>query len=127
MKTLTIEDIQKAMDAIKTPEWLKGPECHIYMNIESYNLLYKSFPDNPVLKYERRLSRIKVFVDNEVPANQFFYCPHRVMELYKQLKHHRFMDPKVDCFKTAAGLYEMETKGRHDEFNDRTIDTRKYF
>lgn len=124
MEKLTIEDIIEAMNALKMPKWTKGPECHIYMNIENFNKLKEAFPDNPVFKYEHRVHCLKVFVDNEVPADQFFYCPHAVMQLYKQLKNHPFTDSGVDCFKVAVGLYEMETKGRHDEFKGKTINTR---
>lgn len=93
---------------------MKSDQFEIFLNPKNYDKLVQEMTKGQEIPtgFYTSFAGIKIHVDNEVPEDQFFLANYRVMELYKQLKNHPWVDKNRDLFKIAAMLYEGEQNGK---------------
>lgn len=91
---------------------MKSDQFEIFLNQKNYDKLVQEMTKGQEIIQDvyTSFAGVKIYIDNEVPEDQFFLANHRVMELYKQLKNHPWVDKSRDLFKIAAMLYESEQK-----------------
>lgn len=111
LRDLTIEKLKEALNDLESLPKLKPDKCIILCQ-NDFNIIYEHANKPKDLTW-LPLAYVRIIVDDDVPANTFFYCEPRLFEIWKSLINHPWIDksdPEIDLCKVADMLYNQELK-----------------